>query len=508
MELLSLVRSAKNSFAPINRIPYEVLSIIPDYWTDEDTEDEFDDPAGTNLITLTHVCHDWRDLFISRPSLWTNLDCGSVERTRVYIERSKSSPLKVQIFEDVDGYKFLSEDALPLITPHLGRLKSLSISGFNKSFVELVNKHFNCPAPLLKKLEIRLYPNPYTITATTFDGNLSSLGELRLIGVLTNLPWRSLGNLTKFDFCHVPSDRISVTQLLDFFEHAPLLRIIRLRKVFPDTSNAPLDRVVPLFSLKKLRIIAQPAHSILLKHLSIPSGALLVLEPDFNSEASPISVHLPKDLNNLNNLSLVTSINLSCRSGVSLRLNGSSGGLYVVGTWTGVDTSPPAVHRRALRSLHRFCISVTERFMITAYSSPSPLQAEKSPPLQTLLLMDALCTLILDDCRNAPFISALDPSKTPSRTLVCPKLEELVLYVKNKDWFCINELLNMAEERSSRGAGLSTITIFSSQEFIPAKKVLKLRDHVSRVEYRLDDVVPVWDEIPNDVKDPGYMSDW
>ena len=502
-----MVRLMKNAFVPINRIPYEVLSIIPDYWAGEDTENEFKDPTDKDLITLTHVCHDWRELFISRPSLWTRLDCMSVEKTRVYIERSKSSPLEVHISKDLETYKFPSEDALPLTIPHLGRVKSLSIAGFDKNFVELINKHFNRPAPFLEKLKICFYADPYAITATTFDRNLSSLQELCLIGVLTDLPWRSMGNLTKFDFCRVPSDRISVTQLLDFFEHAPLLSIIRLRKAFPDTSNAPPDRVVPLFSLKKLHIIAQPAHSILLNHLSIPSGALLVLEFGFDSEASPIPVHLPKDLNNLNNLSPVTSINLSCRPGVFLRLNGPSGGLYVFGISTGEGTLT-AIHRRVLRSLHRFCISVTERFMITAYSAPTPLQAGRSPPLQTLLLMNALCTLILIDCHNVPFISALNPCKTPSGTLVCPKLEELVLYVKNKDWFCINELLEMVKERSSRGAGLSTITIFSSQEFVPAKKVLKLRDHVSCVEYRLDDVVPVWDEIPNDIKDPGYESDW
>ena len=503
MELLGLVRSAKNSFAPINRIPYEVLSIIPDYWPEGDPADY--NTVDEDLIALTQVCRDWRELFISRPSLWTRLDYTSVKRTRLHIERSKSSPLEVYLREKRYGFKFFSDDALPLTTPHLDRIRTLSIIGYNESFVELVNKHFNRPAPFLEKLRISFYANPRAITGAIFDGNLTFLRELFLTGVLTNLPWRSLVNLTKFEFCHVPSDRISVTQLLDFFEHAPLLSIIRLQKAFPDTSDAPLDRLVPLFSLKKLHIIAQPAHSILLKHLSIPSGALLVLEFGFDSEESPISVHLPKDLNSLNNLSSVTSINLSYRPGVSLRLNGPSGGLYVFGTRTGADTSP-VVHHRVLRSLHRFCISVTERFMITAYSAPSPLQAEKSPPLQTLLLMSALRTLILVDCLNAPFISALDPSKTPSGTLVCPKLEELVLYVKNKDWFCINELLEMAKERSSRGAGLSTITIFSSQEFVPAK-VLKLRDHVSCVEYRLDDVVPGWDEIPNDVKDPGYKSD-
>ena len=93
----------KNIFVPINTIPYEVLSTIPDYWVDGDPMDNntadygmaANNTADRNLITLTHVCHNWRELFISRPSLWTNLDCTNVEKTRVYIERSKSCLLKV-----------------------------------------------------------------------------------------------------------------------------------------------------------------------------------------------------------------------------------------------------------------------------------------------------------------------------------------------------------------------------------------------------------------------------
>ena len=71
MEVLSLIRSVKNSFAPINRIPPEVLLLIPDY--DNDDMDQ-------GLITLTHVCRGWRDMFISRSSLWTQLDCMNFDK--------------------------------------------------------------------------------------------------------------------------------------------------------------------------------------------------------------------------------------------------------------------------------------------------------------------------------------------------------------------------------------------------------------------------------------------
>ena len=65
LEVLSLIRSMKNTFAPVNRIPWGVLSIIPDYC---DTDYE--------LVAFTHVCRGWREEFISRSSLWTSLDCA------------------------------------------------------------------------------------------------------------------------------------------------------------------------------------------------------------------------------------------------------------------------------------------------------------------------------------------------------------------------------------------------------------------------------------------------
>ena len=492
-----MIRSMKNAFAPVNRIPRDVLSIIPDYLEDGD------------LIRLTHVCHDWRELLISRPSLWTCLDWANVEKTRVYIERSKSSPLDVYLGEEDEKYFPFLNDAFLLTVPHLRRLRSLTLSGSSDNVVEIINTHLdNFPAPFLEKLKIRFSADPHIINAAILDRNRSSLRELRLSGVLTSLPWKNLANLTTFDFRQVPSSKISVTQLLDFFVYTPLLSKIQLWNALPTTSDAPLGRVVSLPRLKKLTIIAQPAHSLLLKHLSIPNGASLDLEFDFNSEKSPIPDYLPKTLKYLNNLSHITTINVYCNPEVSLRLGGPSGGLYIFGTWTGVATSLPAVYRRVLRSLNHFNISMTERFMITAYSTPSPPGIERPPPHQTLPLMKALHTLILIDCYNAPFVSALNPNRISSGALVCPKLEELVLYIKRKEWFCISELLGMVEERSSRGAALSTITIFSSQEFVPAKEVLKLRDHVSCVEYRLDDVVPGWDELSNDVEDFGYESDW
>jgi len=321
----------KNTFAPINRIPPEILTLVPDYWED------YSDGA---LIGLTHVCRGWRELFVSRPSLWTRLDCTHVKKTRAYIERSKTSPLEICLGE-FDPEVFITDGAVLLAAPHFSRLKTLSVLGI--SIVDLASlvEYFSCPVPFLSRLEIDFVCDEVPVLPNTlFGGDLSSLRELELAGVVTTLPWRGLSKLTTFNLYCVPEDNILLTQLLDFFESAPHLRHIQLGSI-PTSSDAPTERVVSLPHLKDLSIIAQPAHSILLNHLSIPAGALLHLEFTYSGKESPIPSYLPNPPDRLHNISHITAVNLRLASERrSVRLSGPSGGLYMFGRWTRGDNKP------------------------------------------------------------------------------------------------------------------------------------------------------------------------
>ena len=488
----------KNNLAPINRIPPHVFSTIPVYWADEDAAEE-------HLITATHVCRSWRNLFISRPSLWAHLDCKNIEKTRVYVERSKSSPLNVYI-RGGRNTPFPS-DAFLLMIPHLSRLRSLSLFGSSGNLTNIINQHLHCPAPSLEELKIRFTGAQCPIEATIFDGNLSSLRELRLSGVLTSLPWGNLQNLTTFYLRNNPK-KVHVTQLLDFFECAPLLSNITLWNASSSKSDAPHGRVVSLPHLKFLQISSEPANGALLKHLLIPIGVVLILDFHFQRGGPPIPICLPKPFDNLKNIFPIISINLLCNSSLSLRLNGPNGGVYIYGKLTGGSASLLNFHHQGFRSLDHLPISSTERLTIGTYNILPPPQIERSIAYQTLLLMKSLRTLTLTDCHNATFIFALDPSKNSSRTLLCPALEELILYIKREEQFCLEELLVMTKERSSKDAGLLTIKIISTEIFASAAEVFKLRDHVMWVKYRLDDVVPAWDDDPDGKPVFKNNDDW
>jgi hypothetical protein len=230
----------KNHFAPINRIPPELFSLISKYLGKGNMD--------KTLIAMTHTCRTWRELLTTCPSLWTRLDCVSIDKTHIYIERAKSSPLEIALHR-VPSHL---EDTFLLVTPHICRLRSLSIIG-RRDLPEYLTLHLSCPIPLLEELRIILTYNPTPVLNNMlFNGNLSSLRTLSLTGVITHLPWKDLSKLTTFELCYVPEDKIPITKLLNFFMNAPHLANITFHHSIPTSSHAPPEQVVSLPHLKNL----------------------------------------------------------------------------------------------------------------------------------------------------------------------------------------------------------------------------------------------------------------
>ena len=149
------------------------------------------------MIALTHVCKAWREIFISRSSLWTDLDCKDTDKTRVYLERSKSLPVSMWLTSDEDVHP--CDPFFQIVT---GRLGSLSVHVAQR-YLPHVTAHLSRPAPLLQKLLINApravnLQNTPVLTPALFGGDLSSLRDLRLSRVRTELQWRNMANLTTF----------------------------------------------------------------------------------------------------------------------------------------------------------------------------------------------------------------------------------------------------------------------------------------------------------------------
>ena len=395
-----------------------------------------------------------------------------VDKTRVYFERSKSSPI---INLSLDRYEHIfPDDPFLEVIPHVFyRLKLLSIKGTPEN-IQDITAHLSPPAPHLKHLSIdggcKFYPdrNPVNIDAL-FNRDLSSLRELHLQSIRTELPWRNMSNLISFTLGHTFLGEVSIKQLIDFFKGAPRLRNVELTSATP-TSGAEGCRSVSLACLKRMAIYEGRPPSLLLDHLVIPVGAKLLLHGD--PDGFLIGSYLPSSLGNLENLSNFTEILLHVKHYNShIRFSGPNGKVSIFPQIAQVATTC-----WALRSLAEFDTSGTKRLEIVRGNLP-PVDFY----YRALLPMKDLRTLTLSRCVNPYiFIGALHPDTSSSRALVCPELEELVLRI-DREPFCIDDVIIMAAARASRGAKLKSVRIASQNGFSRAD-VLELKKHVLHVE--------------------------
>lgn len=389
-------------------------------------------------------------------------------------------------------------EAFYLVTPHISRVGSITVSGGNAVF-QTLKTHFSCPVPHLRNLDINLTSTSLPVlNCALFNGDLSSLCKLRLSGVNPHLPWKNLPNLTSFTLERIPRGMVSVVQLLDFFTNTTFLSEIKL-DLTPSSSDAPPGRVVLLPYLKSLIVLmGQEPSSIFLNHLTIPLGASLHLGFELPRTESLLKMLLPGSSDNLQNISCITSayFNFSA-GGVSIQLNGPSGKFYLRGGNRNPSARvPPTLYHIFSQCVDYFALSKTKKLGITMYRY-EPF-VFNSPSRFILGAMEDLRILFLDWCDNLPFALALNPDENPSEPVLCPKLESLVLYIKEKRRSCIRELVTMAGKRASKGVRLKSITLVSRRGLSLEEELCELEKYVERVKYRFGRSSPKFDAIPED----------
>ena len=422
-------------------------------------------------------------MFISRSSLWTDLDCVDENKTRVYLERSKSLPVNLSLHTKS---RLLLHHPFSKIIPHaIGRLGSLSIQAVPED-IENIAAHLSCPAPLLEKLSIRggyryePHLNP-VLTPAIFNGDLSSLRVLKLESVRTEFPWRNMANLTSLKLLYTSSGGVTVRQLLDFFESAPHLRKVHLYHATP-TPGAQNGRLVLLPCLERMAVTGRDSASLLLDHLLIPVGAHLKIGVDLPSP--PDQGPPPRFLDNLRNLPNFTDIRLYINGySTYMQFNGPNGWVRMVPRTGRVGRT-----HLVLESLGQFDTSKVGRLRVDCYDSPS-----SDPPSRALLLMERLRTLTLRHCRSLHiFVHTLQLNMSSSEVAICPELEEFVI-VPDEGTLNMKSLIEMAAARALRGAKLKTIKIVGRDQ--PARTdVLELERHVLDVESAGPEVDGAYDD--------------
>jgi len=69
---LSTIHSSMNTFPEINRLPPEILALIPFFLNEH-----------KDLVFTTHVCRHWRNTIVASPPLWSSLDNETIHKDLV-----------------------------------------------------------------------------------------------------------------------------------------------------------------------------------------------------------------------------------------------------------------------------------------------------------------------------------------------------------------------------------------------------------------------------------------
>lgn len=311
--IMCAMRTRRNNFSLIGRLPPEILSCIFSFHainqpTPSDPIYNPDDPfpsnssptrLGLGWITVTHVCHRWRQVALSDPNLWGTIvfDLG-VEWAEEMLARSKAALISYSrdlLFQPRVVSRRRSLDDEVTLRKHLSHVRRLVLSGNPKSLAPAV-RALTTPAPHLESLELLRNAHHFresciTLPSDLFAHDAPKLRHLTLFGCA--VPWDSplFRDLTHLDIRIPPvvpfprsapaaqSDLLSIPtfdRLLSILEAMPSLQVLTLGNCLPRPEST--RRVVPLRHMSKLSLNGSLSEVVaVLERVSLPSSASLSL---------------------------------------------------------------------------------------------------------------------------------------------------------------------------------------------------------------------------------------
>ena len=218
---LTAIREWRNSFIHINRVPLDVLSLVPTHLHSQ--QDRF---------RASFVCRHWRRVFLQHATLWSQLFLSKGEvYVKTLLERTKGSAL------DIIASHNNPVDAVVLLPPHTQQIRHLSFVSIPWVDIQMFSVTNPGPFPVLRTLTIE------TAIDTDTDGfSLMAPPSLPLFSNAVDLKefvLRSEGspflnhfafpNLTTFELLGAPVEGFRASELLDFLEASPTLRTVQMK---------------------------------------------------------------------------------------------------------------------------------------------------------------------------------------------------------------------------------------------------------------------------------------
>lgn len=258
--MLIHVRRLVNSFHVTVRVPPEILGMIPSYLTEDD------------LFSASQVCHYWRSVLISSPSLWTRVSCDDVSRASTSLERCRSRPIQLQLKSS------FSTTALEEVILQGNVITSLTISR-EPDWTPLLHQLFAFSRPSVERLHVysemaeRRRDEEQIVHGIWQD--LPSLRELFVRRYYTPIDQLTAPNLVHLAMEHTKCSRIvTVQSILNTLRESPLLEtllIVQANIVAHDTAHHPSP--VCLAHLNSIELGVVEVRSGLTTYLQFPPNA-------------------------------------------------------------------------------------------------------------------------------------------------------------------------------------------------------------------------------------------
>jgi hypothetical protein len=270
-EIWRKARNARNSLAPINKLPPETLARVAAFLN-----------PGRQLRNATAVCQHWRTILFLFPWLWNTIHCSNRAHFEVCLERSKPAPLEVQLHAP---HFHLFEYLLP----HTSRLVALAVLVNRSSGLGRIVQHLRNPIPTLHEFTIGCPPSgPDTLELPPDIGNshFTHVKELQLEHFSSFQAHHAFPRVTKLTWHVGPRRDTILTQLSwlsDELGHLPALEEVHLvfrTDLFGATD--PFPHVVTLPHVRSMSLSCSGDWGVgippILKFLKLPKLVSLVVD--------------------------------------------------------------------------------------------------------------------------------------------------------------------------------------------------------------------------------------
>ncbi|KAI0058021.1 hypothetical protein BV25DRAFT_1326016 [Artomyces pyxidatus] len=268
----------RNSCAPINRLPAEVLARIFSYAAAPGARQKtmasgHGSPTQHDLgwIRHTFVCRKWRHVALDHATLWVNVDFALGYRWATeMISRAKSAPLIV------DRLVKRSPWQADLIVENIPRIAVLRLETEVGDVFDTIIDGLSVPVPLLKVLCIKRGDDFVHFPDNFLGDHAPNLHTLEVRNPF-NFPWSSsiFQNLVSFQLIHPSRPRLSLDELFSALSSMPRLERLVLQNCLRHNPTDYPDITIKLPCLRYFQggdDLRGWTH--FLQHLTIPATAL------------------------------------------------------------------------------------------------------------------------------------------------------------------------------------------------------------------------------------------